>query len=232
VIVSQPSNPWQAGNANLFTREFYQAAANNLARGGIFSQWIGLYDITPENLRIASATLLDVFPHTLAFKSGGDLLILASATPLNFDFRTLAGRIQRREVREVLSRAEIHGPGDLLAKNFLLSGDNFRRFAAGAELNTDDQPTLEFSFRYNLGGKMFSQMKSDNLANLQAASGGQVVPLVNLGATRPEIAAALRDLQGSYARAGRHREARKLADKLVTYEAPSAELATNDPFGG
>jgi spermidine synthase len=40
VIVSEPSNPWQSGNANLFTREFYQLAASRLKQGGLFAQWL------------------------------------------------------------------------------------------------------------------------------------------------------------------------------------------------
>ena len=33
VIVSEPSNPWITGVANLFTREFYEIALSRLAPG-------------------------------------------------------------------------------------------------------------------------------------------------------------------------------------------------------
>jgi spermidine synthase len=39
VIVSEPSNPWIAGVAGLFTREFYAFAKGRLAPGGVFCQW-------------------------------------------------------------------------------------------------------------------------------------------------------------------------------------------------
>lgn len=44
LIVSQPSNPWLSGNANLFTHEFYELAKKRLRPDGIFCLWIPLYD--------------------------------------------------------------------------------------------------------------------------------------------------------------------------------------------
>ncbi len=37
VIISEPSNPWMAGVASLFTREFFEAARSRLAPGGIIT---------------------------------------------------------------------------------------------------------------------------------------------------------------------------------------------------
>ncbi|NIQ98537.1 MAG: hypothetical protein GWN87_33670, partial [Desulfuromonadales bacterium] len=59
----------------LFTDEFYRLAASRLNAGGVFGQWIGLYDITPDNLRIAVRTFLESFPHALAFRTGADLIL-------------------------------------------------------------------------------------------------------------------------------------------------------------
>src|SRR5262249_4099909 len=40
VIASEPSNPYRAGTASLFTREFYEAAAARLGPEGILVQWV------------------------------------------------------------------------------------------------------------------------------------------------------------------------------------------------
>jgi spermidine synthase len=45
VIVSEPSNPWVSGVAGLFSREFYQVARRHLTDGGLFVQWLQLYEI-------------------------------------------------------------------------------------------------------------------------------------------------------------------------------------------
>ena len=62
VIVSEPSNPWMAGIASLFTREFFLAARARLAPGGVLCQWAHTYDISNADLRSIVATFLSVFP--------------------------------------------------------------------------------------------------------------------------------------------------------------------------
>ena len=61
LIVSEPSNPWIAGVATLFTREFYRAAQARLAPGGVFVQWVQAYSLYPEDLRMVLATFLSEF---------------------------------------------------------------------------------------------------------------------------------------------------------------------------
>jgi spermidine synthase len=48
LIVSEPSNPWVSGVAGLFSDEFYRHARRHLAPGGLFVQWIQLYEIDVE----------------------------------------------------------------------------------------------------------------------------------------------------------------------------------------
>jgi hypothetical protein len=45
IIISEPSNPWVSGVANLFTREFYKSLLPVLEDDGIFAQWVQLYEI-------------------------------------------------------------------------------------------------------------------------------------------------------------------------------------------
>src|SRR5205823_8694108 len=52
LIISEPSNPWIAGVASLFTAEFYDRVADVLKPDGIFAQWIQLYELDPEDLRM------------------------------------------------------------------------------------------------------------------------------------------------------------------------------------
>ena len=57
VIVSEPSNPWMAGVAALFTREFFEAARARLNPDGLLCQWAHTYDISPEDLQSIVADL-------------------------------------------------------------------------------------------------------------------------------------------------------------------------------
>ena len=79
VIISEPSNPWIAGVAALFTREFFEGARDRLAPGGLICQWANAYNISDADLRSIVATFLSVFPHGTVWLVGGDdVLMMAS----------------------------------------------------------------------------------------------------------------------------------------------------------
>ncbi len=44
IIVSEPSNPWVSGVSGLFSQEFYSLVSSNLNHGGIYIQWLHLYE--------------------------------------------------------------------------------------------------------------------------------------------------------------------------------------------
>src|SRR5439155_1631285 len=56
VIASQPSIPWIAGQALLFTTEFFTVARRHLAAGGIMCQWVQGYGVDPDHFRSVAAT--------------------------------------------------------------------------------------------------------------------------------------------------------------------------------
>lgn len=64
--------PWRSGESSLFTREHFEATRRALAPGGIFCQWLPMYQLNEEQFRIIAATFLDVFPDTTLWR--GDLL--------------------------------------------------------------------------------------------------------------------------------------------------------------
>jgi spermidine synthase/MFS family permease len=79
LILSEPSNPWVSGVASLFTSEFYEAAARRLAPGGIFAQWLHLYEIDDDLVLHVLAALHLEFPSYEIFQVGpGDVVIIAS----------------------------------------------------------------------------------------------------------------------------------------------------------
>ena len=67
-----------SGVSLLFTREFFQLAADRLGERGVFCQWLHLYQVGPGDVRTLVGTLTDVFPRVVAFADGSDLLLVAS----------------------------------------------------------------------------------------------------------------------------------------------------------
>ncbi|MCL2626793.1 MAG: fused MFS/spermidine synthase [Cystobacterineae bacterium] len=79
IIMSEPSNPWVSGVAALFSEEFYQFIPEHLSEGGLFVQWLQLYEITPPLVASVAKGLLPYFTDIHLFHgSDGDLIILAS----------------------------------------------------------------------------------------------------------------------------------------------------------
>ncbi|MDH5639369.1 MAG: spermidine synthase, partial [Nitrospinota bacterium] len=79
LIIAEPSNPWVAGVAGLFSTEFYALARKSLADNGILVQWIQLYEIEPELVAgIMKALSANFEDYTLFQASSGDLIVVAS----------------------------------------------------------------------------------------------------------------------------------------------------------
>ncbi|HEY7673968.1 MAG TPA: fused MFS/spermidine synthase [Burkholderiales bacterium] len=80
VIISEPSNPWVAGVAGLFTTEFYRDVKRYLAPGGLFVQWLHLYEFNDRLLASIVSALGENFSDYEVYESNpGDLVLVASA---------------------------------------------------------------------------------------------------------------------------------------------------------
>ena len=83
LIMSEPSNPWVSGVSGLFTDEFYQRARASLAEGGVFGQWLQLYESNDALvLTVLAAVHRNFASYSLHLVSGTDLLIVASPDPV------------------------------------------------------------------------------------------------------------------------------------------------------
>src|SRR3989449_11599760 len=83
VIVSEPSNPWVAGIATLYTPEFFKIAKARLSEHGVFCQWIQLYQLPLPVVAGNVPSRREVFPHAHVWFGGtSDLVVLASERPL------------------------------------------------------------------------------------------------------------------------------------------------------
>jgi spermidine synthase len=80
IIVSEPSNPWVSGVASLFTREFYQFVPRHLNPGGVFVQWVQIYEINDELIGAVTRSLAESFTDFRVYvTANADLLIVAKA---------------------------------------------------------------------------------------------------------------------------------------------------------
>jgi spermidine synthase len=144
LIISEPSNPWIAGIATLFTDEFYTAVRDKLAPGGKFVQWVQSYSLAPADLRMIFATLAPHFPEVTLWRAEGpDLLLLARTDPRPFSFSLLHSLWANQALYDDFAAMDVHRPEGLLAY-FLLNDAGVRKLAEGSALNTDDRTLLEY----------------------------------------------------------------------------------------
>ncbi len=154
IIASEPSNPFRAGVASLFTRECYRAVRAHLNPGGIFVQWVQAYEIDEQTLRTIVATLAGQFAHVQTWQTAtGDLMFLCSDTPVPLDAGALRFRLRTEPFRTGLRAAwQVDDLEGFLAR--FVADDAFARDLARAEagrVNTDDRPLVEFGFARSLG---------------------------------------------------------------------------------
>lgn len=144
VIISEPSQPWSAGVANVFTQDFYRLAERRLNAEGVFAQWLQLYQISFDVFRSVVATFQSVFPEVLIFKPPNslDVVLLGSRQPLVLDVDELDRRWNVGSTREELARVGMERPEHLLG-SLLLGPGIVRRMIEGARVNTDDNMHVE-----------------------------------------------------------------------------------------
>lgn len=79
VIISEPSNPWISGVGALFSSEFYKFIPRHIAEGGLFVQWIQLYEIDDALIGSILKAMTPAFEDYGAWISNStDLIIVAS----------------------------------------------------------------------------------------------------------------------------------------------------------
>ena len=161
-IISEPSNPWMAGIASLYTQEFFASVRARLAPGGVFCQWAHSYDMSESDLRSIFATFASVFPDGLLWTvGGGDLLLVGGDASLEPRLALVADHLGRPGVAVDLSRVHA-GRAAVLLSLVAGGGPVIASFAAGAAIQRDDHASLEFTAPLALYGT-----SSDHLEGLR-----------------------------------------------------------------
>ena len=147
VIVSEPSNPWVAGVATLYTPEFFRIARARLSDDGVFCQWIQLYQLPLPIVAGIVRSLREVFPHVHVWFGGtADLVVLASPRPISYDRQWLERLLSPSGQLYTLGREwlNLESPDQYFGR-MLLGDSGVSRLVMRATFDhTDDQPRLEF----------------------------------------------------------------------------------------
>lgn len=155
LIFSEPSNPYRAGIASLFTHEFYQAAEQRLRPGGMLVQWAQTYEIDVQSLRTIFATLSRTFRSVEAWRGDvNDMLLISRREDMTYDVPNLRAKVKEPVYRDALLYTwRAQSLEDVLA-HFVAAPGFARAVASEAGdslVNTDDRNLLEFGVARALG---------------------------------------------------------------------------------
>ena len=145
LITLEPPPPSAAGVVNLYSRDFYQLAANRLAPQGIVAQWLPLPTQNEEDTRALVASFIEVFPHAQLWTSElHEMLLLGSMQPLTLDAARIQARYSQPDTAAALKAVGVPSAGALLS-TWVTDRDGLARFAGDAQAVTDDRPGIEYA---------------------------------------------------------------------------------------
>ncbi|MBK9139809.1 MAG: fused MFS/spermidine synthase [Verrucomicrobia bacterium] len=145
VIISEPSNPWMAGVAGVFSREFYETCRSRLAPDGVILQWMQLYEFSDGGLDIVLATFSRVFPFVSVWQSlRGDLFLVGTVNPLPVNLTALAARMAEPSVRADLARVGLDNTPLLLSQEMISFGNGALVAPFETRAHSDYYPVLEY----------------------------------------------------------------------------------------
>lgn len=162
LIVQDVFFPYQSGVANLYSVEHYRRCRDKLAPRGAVGQWICINQVGTEDLKSLVRTFSSVFPHTTLWCDEIYLLLWGTLEPQSLDLKLISDRIESRGGAE-----QFANPGEVLAR-FVCVEQSAATWAAGIELNTEDNARIEFRSPLRLSELNSPTLVARNLRELQS----------------------------------------------------------------
>jgi len=144
IITSEPSNPWMAGLASLFTKELFALAEDRLNEDGIFVQWLHAYQMDWPTFALVGRTFAQVFPNsllvsTVPYKLGHDYLLVGFKGKNHLILENA-----ERKLSYIQQSKNVTLVNPKLLYRLIVSEDLRGLFGVGP-VNTDSWPRLEFA---------------------------------------------------------------------------------------
>ncbi len=138
--------PWRAGVGNLYSRDHYETALSRLAPGGVYVQWIPLYQVTDTEFWTIVRSFLEVFPQVHVWR--GDFYANTPILALvgSADLAPLDPAVIGRNGRHLRGDSRLD-PAVFLAVTLPFYAGNLgesRELVPNGQIHTDDRPVIEY----------------------------------------------------------------------------------------
>lgn len=146
VIMTDSIHPLYAGNASLYSRDYFRLCRKKLTENGVIVVWLPMWKLSPGDFRMVLKTFQSVFPHATAWYLTNclnrqvHLIGTVGETSINREawFKNVLA------MKEDLEPVNLGDPYKLLDA-MLMSEDEVMEYSGYAQINTEDMPRLEFS---------------------------------------------------------------------------------------
>jgi len=144
VITSDPIHPFVSGAGDLYSIDAYETARSKLATGGVFCQWVPLYQLAAPDIDSILRTFDEVWKNATVWVTGKDFILCGARDGYLADFQSIRAKATGDAYSEVLRRLGFWTPEEVFSAYIgRLAG--LRRHFAAAAVNTLEHPFLEFS---------------------------------------------------------------------------------------
>jgi spermidine synthase len=151
VITSDPIHPWVKGAAVLYSKEYFELCKRRLNPGGVVSQWVPLYESSPDVVKSELATFFAVFPEGTVWANevdydGYDTVVLGQVDGTAIDVDGMQRRLSRRDHSGVAQSLDEVGFSSVIAllATYAGRGPELRPWLADAQINRDVNLRLQY----------------------------------------------------------------------------------------
>ncbi len=153
LIELEPPETFTAGVIHLYTREFYEHAAQRMTDDGVLVQWVPVGEATLEDEKMLFRAFWEVFPHGTAWQElyvDGPILLVGTKKPLEIDYQLLKDKMNRPGVKRDMELSHV-ADVDMLLSMFIFDAKAMAEFVDGVEPTVDDRTVLDFSMPRYIG---------------------------------------------------------------------------------
>ena len=233
VVISDLFQPDSAGVGALYSLEHYQNVRARLADGGIMAQWLPLYQLSADDLKVIMRTFSYAFPNVTVWSGDTNsqlstLLLVGSAGNTGLNLDKISKALGRERVRaDMIEHADLFS----FLSFYVMDRTEVLKFTRGFPINTDARPVIEYSAPRGIWDR--ASFAVENFATMAMAR--KKLPLAS---GDPEKTGALNEAMGDYFKArtyllqGRVNHARQDYPAELENYKEAYKLAPMDPFLG
>lgn len=165
IITSDPIHPWVKGAATLYSKEYFDLCKQKLNPGGVVTQWVPLYENSPEAANSQIGTFMQSFPHgsiwgNLVEGAGYDLVLMAQLEPTVIDIAQWQTRLDQPDHQPVKFALQTVGFADAfeLVRTYSGQASDLGQWIDQKYLNEDHNLRLQY-----LAGASLNSYREDEI---------------------------------------------------------------------